>query len=350
MRVAFVPIWKANPYHDELTKSLRSLGIDVVDIHDVKALQLAAGTGRVDVVHVHSLPYFRWSPLEIARYTMFYVRLRRLRESGVRVVWTVHNFQNHDSTSLPIENRASRYLARHVDALIVHGPSARELVLSHWKCPPRSVAVIPHGHYIESYRNSIQRSAARAALNLESSNTVFLFLGLIRPYKGVLDLVGAFRGCDDPNARLVIAGRPFNDAIAAEVVNSLAGDPRIRFIPGFVNDDDVQVYMNASDVVVLPYRRVLTSGAAILAMSFAKACVAPRAGCVTDALDEKGNILFDAGIEGDLKRALDEALSRSNELVEMGLHNFHRASAWDWAGVARATANVYSRCVEGQGP
>jgi beta-1,4-mannosyltransferase len=301
------------------------------------------------VVHVHSLPYFRWSPIDLARYALFYMRLKRLRARGVRVVWTVHNFQNHDSTSLQVEDRVSRYVAGAVDALIVHGPSAKALVESQWQCPSRSISVIPHGHYIHSYQNSIGREPARASLGLEPSNIVFLFLGLIRPYKGVLDLVQAFKACTDPGARLVIAGRPVDPAIEAEVAGSIAGDPRIRFVPGFVKDDDVQMYMNASDVFVLPYRRVLTSGAAILAMSFAKACIAPRAGCVTDALDDQGNVLFDPAIEGDLARAVNEALSRSRELADMGQHNLRRASAWDWTRIGRATADVYARCVQAEG-
>src|SRR5258707_11847882 len=53
-----------------------------------------------------------------------------------------------------------------------------------------------------------------------------------------------------------------------EVAHSIQGDSRIRFLPGHVADDDIQLYMNACDVVDLPYRRILGSGTAVLAMSF----------------------------------------------------------------------------------
>jgi len=51
--------------------------------------------------------------------------------------------------------------------------------------------------------------------------------------------------------------------------------------------------MNACDVVVFPYQEILTSGAVILAMSFGRACVAPRLGCIQDVLDDKGAFIYE---------------------------------------------------------
>ena len=102
--------------------------------------------------------------------------------------------------------------------------------------------------------------------------------------------------------------------------------------------------MNACDVVVLPYRRILTSGAAVLAMSFGKPCIAPRAGCVTDILDENGAIFFDPSVSGNLERALRETVDSRHRLREMGLYNLRRAAAWDWESIGRSTAAVYKQC------
>ena len=61
----------------------------------------------------------------------------------------------------------------------------------------------------------------------------------------------------------------------------------------FVDDDDVQAYMNASDVVVLPYKNVLTSGAALLALSFMKPVLAPPKGLIPEVVDSSTGALFD---------------------------------------------------------
>jgi len=56
LRVAFLPVWNENPYHAELEKALRSLGIQVVRPQSLKSLcpDHRAGVQKVDVVHIHA--------------------------------------------------------------------------------------------------------------------------------------------------------------------------------------------------------------------------------------------------------------------------------------------------------
>jgi beta-1,4-mannosyltransferase len=347
MRVAFVPVWAENPYHAELEKALRSLGIKVLRPQSLKSLCRAYRTGveKVDLVHVHGLPQFGWSLIALRGYVAFYQRLVWLRIKGVRLVWTMHNLDNHESQHRGIESLVARYFAPQMESIIVHGKSAKQIVESRWNQRTGiPVHVIPHGHYIGSYKNQISAEAARAHFGFSASNLVFLFLGKIRPYKGVVGMVNAFRLHTEPSARLIIAGMPMNQEICSEVAHSIEGDSRIRFLPGHVADDDIQLYMNACDVVVLPYRRILTSGVAVLAMSFGKPCIAPRAGCVTDMLEEKGAIFFDPTVSGDLERALRNAIDFRHRLREMGLYNLRRAAVWDWESIGLSTAAVYKQC------
>jgi beta-1,4-mannosyltransferase len=348
MRVAFVPVWLDNPYHAELEKALSALGIHVLRPDSLKFFcrDYKAGIANVDVVHLHALPPFSWSRLSFVRYVRFYLRLSYLQKTGVRLVWTVHNLQNHDSRQPWIESFLARSVAQRVDAMIVHGNTAKQILESRWGSQTsQRIHVIPHGHYIHSYRNNTSREAARAHFRFSESNLVFGFLGQIRPYKGVVEMVKAFKACTDPNVRLIIAGRPINEAMTKEIALAIHGDVRIKFLPGHVADDDVQVHLNACDVFVLPYQRVLTSGAAVLAMSFGKPCIAPRVGCVTDMLDEEGALFFDPSIDGDLERAIRQTVACRQRLPEMGFHNLRRAAGWGWKEIGRETAGVYEQCL-----
>lgn len=346
LRVAFIPVWVGNPYHTELMRALGDLGVTFCSSHQLKdvARNHIAKTERVSLIHLHTLPYLHWTPVELARYVFFYGRLLRLQRSGVKVVWTVHDLDNHDSGRKGIESRLGRLIARRVDALIAHGPSAKRLIVERWGCNAAKVRVIPHGNYFEAYPNHSTAKLARSTLGLEANDFVFLFLGLIRPYKGVPDLISAFREIDHPGVRLVIAGRPVDAEIGAEVAAAAKSDPRIVYRPGFVPDDEVQTYMAAADVAVLPYRKILTSGAALLAMSFGKPCVAPRDGCVADALDDAGAVFFDPGIQNGLRTAMRSILARRESLPAMGQHNRELAARWDWHGIGQATAKVYEEC------
>jgi glycosyltransferase involved in cell wall biosynthesis len=344
LNAAFIPVWKGNPYHWELKAALEKLGVSVSFPDSLKTFyrDFFKNSQKTKILHLHSLPYFEISPVNLVRYFLFYFRLSRLKKNGMRIIWTVHDLHNHDSRYRKIEEFAARNIVRRIDALVVHGETAKQILQQRWGHEiAQRTFIIPHGNYIHSYPNTIDRETARKILGLDSSNLVFLFLGLIRPYKGVPEMVRAFRQIVDTDARLVIAGNPVGTEIADEIHRCIEGDRRITFLPGRVDDEKVQIYMNACDLVVLPYKRVLTSGAAILAMSFSRPCIAPRAGCITDTLDERGAIFFDSEPSDDLLRAMRTVITLRQKLNSMGAYNFQRSLKWDWKEIAGQTAALF---------
>jgi len=348
MQVAFLPVWPINPYHDQLATALRPFGVQVMYPASLKALygDFTSGASRPDVLHLHTMPGLGGMPVNWAWFVLSCLRLHKLMQRGLNVVWTVHDLHNHDSRTWRIESFVHQRLARRLDALIVHGETARKLVEAHWGRLPCPIRVIPHGHYVHSYPNTVGQAEARRALSLADSDLVLLCIGLIEPYKGTEQMVQAFLRCSEPRARLVIAGKCNDERLRRSIEASVAGDSRIRFIEGRIPNESMQVYLNASDVVVLPYVQVFTSGVAILAMSFGKPCIAPRTGGVADALDEQGAFFFDQHVDGDLLRSVHDALrTPRDDLGAMGRHNADRARGWDWDEVARATAEVYRQAV-----
>ena len=104
-----------------------------------------------------------------------------------------------------------------------------------------------------------------------------MFLGLIRPYKGVEDLIEAFLKISNSNTRLLIAGRVFGINNYESRLNELTkSNCRIKLFLDFIPDEDIQVFLNACDIFVLPYKDITTSGAAFLAMSFGRPIIAPN--------------------------------------------------------------------------
>ena len=67
--------------------------------------------------------------------------------------------------------------------------------------------------------------------------------------------------------------------------------------------------MNAADVVVLPYRRITTSGAAMLAWSFGKPVIAPALPAFVESMDNAPflGILYDPTDPAALRNALQQA-------------------------------------------
>ncbi len=350
-QVVFVPYWgAANPYQDALAEHLSACGVEVDKVRSLKSLFRygICVNDAPDIVHLHWLPVFGWRELRALRCLAFVMRLVLLRAHRVPLVWTIHNLLPHESRHPKLDWLLTRIVAGLSRGLIVHGESAQRQAVEMWGLKDESrFAVIPHGNYTGNYPNDVSRAAAREKLTLQDSEVVFLFLGAVRPYKGVLELIDAFQTLATDHTSLVIAGRPLNDDFAREIEIAGRGLDNVRFHPGFVQDDEIQVYMNAADIVVLPYRHILSSGAALLAMSFGKPCVAPALGCLADVLDASGAFLYDPEGEAGLLENMRRAVEARDTLGRMGAHNREKVSQWTWEKAAHATKALYERCLPG---
>jgi glycosyltransferase involved in cell wall biosynthesis len=81
---------------------------------------------------------------------------------------------------------------------------------------------------------------------------------------------------------LLIAGMPTDDAIMEEVREAAALNPNVRLFLYFVDPNDVQIFLRAADLVVLPYKEILNSGSAILALSFDRPILVPSLGALAE--------------------------------------------------------------------
>ena len=353
MRVLIIPV-QSNPYQTLLADALREQGVRVTlgdgpTRHPVAPLLLAwIKAGMPRVVHLHWMHRYlkairgrrRWA----ARRTLW--ELRILRRLGVRIVWTLHNIGDHDRHRDKPEMAFHRQLVELCDAVICHCAATRRLAIEAYELRPEvqdRLHVVAHGNYLGWYPDTIGRAEARAALGLGSSERVFLFLGQIRRYKGVEDLLEVFRQLDAPDARLVISGRADRDLTGERIALAAAEDPRVTVALGEVPDDRMQVYLRAADASVLPYKDVLTSGSAILAMTFGQPVIAPAIGCLPESLGSDGTILYDATAPDGLDGALRQALV--SDLPALGERAAAHAATLSWGPIATRTAELYRGAV-----
>lgn len=350
LRVLSLPDYAhANPYQRLLAEGLAGQGVRSIGgrpgrYQPFPILSAWIRAGRPRVLHLHwTHEYLKGAegPTRLNR-LRFLGQLRLLRRRGVRIVWTMHNLGGHDGARHPEEMAVHRDLVRLASAVICHCAAARASAIEAYGLTDREAArlhVIPHGSYLGVYADTIDRAAARERLGLTDAGRVLLFLGAIRGYKGTDELIAAFRAIDDPSARLLIAGKPRGVALRDRLQAAAAPDPRIRLELGFVPDDELQVWLRAADAVVLPFRDILTSGSAILALSFGRAVVAPSLGCLPETVPPEAGIRYDPASPDGLAGALRQALAA--DLAAMGEAALARARELDWDDIAARTAACY---------
>ena len=272
-----------------------------------------------------------------------------LKILGVRFVWTIHNLKNHDNKHKNLELFFSSIIARFADAIIAHCEAAKGDIQRVFGVKKKDkIAVIPHGAFLNFFKNTVSQKEARNRLNISSKDLTFLFLGLVRPYKGVLELIESFQKLNDSNVKLMIAGKVPDEQLAALIFKKAERNSNIQLIFGYIPDDEIQIYMNAADILILPYRDILTSGGVISGMSFGKAIIAPYMGCIPEVLDSSGGFLYDPDEQDGLLNAMKRAMMVSRAMIrKMGIYNLNVAKHLDWHDVARSTYRVYERCFEG---
>ena len=349
LTVLFLPSYDVNPYQPQLWGALLAYDVDVIrgDHTDLLPIteHLLALDERPDVVHLHWMDALTTSknPVYAALLScrlLFELALCKLL--GVRVVWTVHNFVGHEAERPKFELSVRRLVARAADKIIVHSEGVRSKIADGYGVPAderSDVVAVDHGHFLGSYADAVSREEARESFGFDDDETVFLFFGNVRPYKGIDDLLAAFGRIGDEQARLLIAGKPpDDDAAARDLRERCEADDRIIADLGFVPDDDIQRYMRAADAVTLPFDRILTSGSAILAMSYENAVVAPEIGCLPDVLSQTAEFLYEPngdGLEATMRYAL------SADLAAAGRRNAERVREFDWDDIAARTRRVY---------
>lgn len=210
-------------------------------------------TDDFDVLHVHWPEVFVRHPRKVVHYAKclaFWLFLLRIRLRNKAIVRTVHNLTPHEPGTW-LETKVLTALDQQTDVRIVLNDATPNPLGT-------PTVLVPHGHYRDWYDEPGAERTIRGRL---------LTFGFIRAYKGIDDLLGAFRGTRDSDLTLVIAGRADSDDTSRFLNEQAALDERVSLDLRFVPDEELATHIAQAEMVVLPYREVHNSGVALLSLS-----------------------------------------------------------------------------------
>ena len=336
---------KLSPYNRLLYTNMQKLGASVEDFSIFRVL-----SRRYDIVHFHWPEYcvnergplaaLFWSCALFA--AMWWVRIR-----GGKAVWTVHNLGSHLQQHPIIERHFWKNFTALLDGYIGLTEKGGEQARQHFPSL-RTIPgfVIPHGNLRDAYPAvDISRELARSRLGIPKSARVLGFFGALDPYKGVIELAEKFSAVPDDRAVLLMAGKCFlAPHERKQLENIAAGDPRVFLHLDYIPDADLACHIRAADLVALPFRNILNSGSAILALSLDRPVLVPAKGSMSELQEFVGHDwvrLYSGELSsGLLQQELDRAASGSD------LRGRCRAleAGWDglgWRDLAELTLAAY---------
>jgi glycosyltransferase involved in cell wall biosynthesis len=307
-----------NPYQALLYSRTWRHGIATVplyhldDLDDLVAVASAAGA-RV-VLHLHwTNRILEDSPNEsTAKATLakFVARLDRFVAAGGSVVWTVHNTLPHDARMPALEAALQQAIVDRATMVHVLSANTPQAVAEWFSIPADRVLHVPHPNYIGAYTDVISPEAARWELNIPGDDTVYGLFGAIKPYKGLEHLIDAFDAAlqrDPGRRRLLVAGGPDDDPQTEAFLRRCVLHPFVALHARKIPGDEMQVFLRAADIAVLPYLRSLNSGVLMLALSFGLPVVAPAVGAIAEIVTPDIGRTFVPGDRDSLVAALISA-------------------------------------------
>jgi glycosyltransferase involved in cell wall biosynthesis len=220
-----------------------------------------------------------------------YLRLaRHATRRGAQVILEWHEGQDVGEAAMPGTRPYVRTLMprllRHVGGHVVHSDFDLRAVTTSYSLGSAPVRVIPHGPYDHLASPAPASPAPGQPAGVDEPFRL-LYLGVVRPFKGVEDLVAAFGALDRAQAvrfRLVIVGETWEGWTAPD--EAIARSPHadlIERVDRYVTDAELAGYFARADAAVFPYHRSSASGPLHIAMSAGLPVVATAVGGLVDA-------------------------------------------------------------------
>lgn len=347
MRILVFPK-DSNPYQELLYSEMRKLGVKVTYLgrltpfHGVSIALIPLETAirhlfGSQLIHIHWVAPFtlpgshRFAFMRRVSQAWFRFWIATISRLGMNLVWTAHNILPHDPVFTD-DIAARRALVKASDLVIAHSEET-SVSLARISATPRKITVIPHGPFAAGHFTNIFGGDAE---DLDPFR--FLFIGRIKPYKGVDDLLAAFEAVPpSPRMHLTVAGK-CDDPELLDNLRRFGDNANITLNigPEHLPDNALSALLAEAHAVVLPFKKISTSGSAILAISHGKPLIVPESANMIDIPDSAA-IRYN-GTQRGLIDALTQAASMSRtELTAMSEAAFKHAHRISWEEIAIRT-------------
>jgi glycosyltransferase involved in cell wall biosynthesis len=230
--------------------------------------------------------------------------LRRVRKNKhTRIICIADNVIPHEKR---LGDKAfTKYFLKSCDAFITMSEKVMNDLRTFQKEKPAKL--VQHPLY-DSFGEIVSKEEARKKLGVGSQESIVLFFGFIRKYKGLDILLQAMADerIKKSGIKLLIAGEFYEDQRPyQELIEKLKIFDQLILRTHFIPDSEVKYYLCAADAVIQPYRNATQSGVTPLAYHFEKPMIVTNVGGLPSLVpNEKAGLV----VEPDPKSIADGIL------------------------------------------
>jgi glycosyltransferase involved in cell wall biosynthesis len=240
--------------------------------------------------------------------------------------------------------RSARRVFGAMDAVVAHSEHSATRLRDEVGLDPDRVHVIPHGAF--DYLTRLPEEKPLPAELEGAEGPVILSFGLLRPYKGIEDLLEAYRRVAGSGAELWVVGNPRMDVGPLRRQAKEAGG-RVRFVTRFVDEAEIPAIFRRADLVVLPYLDAEHSGVLYTGLAFGKPLVLSAVGGFPEVADTGAARLVPPGDTNALAATLAELIEDETARAELAAAATRAATGpFSWERSAQLHLDLYRKLIE----
>jgi glycosyltransferase involved in cell wall biosynthesis len=268
--------------------------------------------------------------------------LKRVRKNRhTRVICIADNVIPHEHR--PGDTAFTRYFLKRCDAFI----TMSEKVMSDLRrfVPSEKPARLVQHPLYDNFGSIVSKPEARHKFKIKNEESIILFFGFIRKYKGLdilLDALKILKENQKPefkNPKLLVAGEFYEDEKPyLEQINRLGINADVILRTHFIPDSEVKYYLCAADAVIQPYRNATQSGVTPLAYFFEKPMIVTNVGGLPSLVpNEKAGLVAEPTAE-----SIASAIRRFYQLGETYFlpHLRSEKQKYSWSNLVNAIRDL----------
>lgn len=143
----------------------------------------------------------------------------------------------------------------------------------------------------------ISQEKAKMELNIQPNEIMFLCIGFIQPHKGFDRAAHIFSNINNKKMHLYIVGdirlqEGEYEKYFSNLKHIADTSENVHLIAKFTSDEEFDTWISASDVIIIPYREIWSSGVLGRAKIFNKSVIVSNVGALSEQISQN-DLLFD---------------------------------------------------------
>ena len=183
------------------------------------------------------------------------------------------------------------------------------------------------------YKPKFDKISIRSEMGYSADDNLILFSGLIRPYKGLDNLLHGAKDylIENKNCKLIIAGEAYEKLNKYKsIINEYDINNQVIWINKFLSHEELEKLMIMSDLLVLPYHSASQSGIMSQSWQYNLPAIVNNVGGLSEYVDhnKSGYIIKDNSISSLSDRI--NYFFNSNDRIEMPQYIDSHKNKFSW--------------------